>query len=99
MDGMIVLHGTGVRRAASLERAKITDIAPTILWAMGLPVPRYMDGEVLEAAFEPEAVAAHPVEFSYDSPSVNLADMDEGAFSAEEEDLVIDRLRDLGYIA
>jgi predicted AlkP superfamily phosphohydrolase/phosphomutase len=99
MDGVIVLHGAGVRRATKVEKAHITDVAPTILWAMGLPVPQYMDGEVLSAAFEPEAVAARPVEFSYESPSVTLADMDQEAFSAEEEDLVIDRLRDLGYIA
>lgn len=99
MDGVIILRGPGVQREAKLEGAKITDVAPTILWAMGLPVPRYMDGTVLSEAFESEIVAARLVEFSYDSPSFNLAEMDEWAFSPEEEDLVIDRLRDLGYIA
>jgi predicted AlkP superfamily phosphohydrolase/phosphomutase len=99
MEGVIILGGPGVRQNAKLSGARITDVAPTILWAMGLPVPRYMDGQVLSDAFEPEIVAECPVTFSYDSPSVNLADMDESAFSPGEEDLVIDRLRDLGYIA
>ncbi len=99
MDGVIILDGPGVKRGVKLTGAKIIDVAPTILWAMGLPVPRYMDGKVLDGAFEPELVAERPIESSYDSPSVSLADMDEQAFSPDEEDLVIDRLRDLGYIA
>jgi len=99
MDGVMILSGPGVRKGGKLTGAKIIDVAPTTLWAMGLDVPRYMDGKVLSDAFEPEIVAARPITLSSDSPSANLADMDANVFSPEEEDLVIERLRDLGYIS
>jgi predicted AlkP superfamily phosphohydrolase/phosphomutase len=99
MDGIVVLHGPDVRQGVEVKEAVITDIAPTILWAMGLQVPRYMDGKVLLDVFKPEVTEQRPVEYSYEAPPSGYGDLDEDVYDREEEDAVIERLRDLGYIS
>ena len=47
-EGIVILHGPGVRRGEAIEPRHIEDIAPTILHLCGLPVPRYMDGSVID---------------------------------------------------
>lgn len=95
VDGLFILAGPGVRRAHQLESARIEDVAPTMLYVMGLPVPDYMDGEVLLDAFRPEFVRAHPV-IKRSEPLPSGPTMP-GGYDAEEAEL-LSRLRHLGYI-
>ena len=48
------------------------DVAPTLLYLMGLPVARDMEGRVLTEILEPEFARQHPVTFipSYESLAV-----------------------------
>lgn len=60
-DGVLFLFGPGVRRGLRLRGATIYDVAPTLLYALGQPAARDMDGRVLEAAFEPGFRSQYPV--------------------------------------
>lgn len=51
-DGVFFLYGEGVRRETRLTNAALIDVAPTLLYALGLPVARDLDGKVLTGAFE-----------------------------------------------
>jgi predicted AlkP superfamily phosphohydrolase/phosphomutase len=51
-NGMLFLWGGGVKRGIDLGKVRIYDIAPSMLYLMGLPVPDDMDGKVLGHAFE-----------------------------------------------
>ncbi len=97
MNGVLALRGPGVRAGARLEGARLVDPTPTVLHYLGLPVPRYMDGRVLTEAFSDEFNAAHPVTYSDIDPGVGLGD--DSVFSAAEEEQVLQKLRDLGYVA
>ena len=97
MNGVLGLRGPGVRAGARLEGARLVDPTPTILHYLGLPVPRYMDGRVLTEAFTEEFNAAHPVIYSDIDPAVGLGD--DAVFSDAEEEQVLQKLRDLGYVA
>jgi len=70
-DGVLLLYGEGVRPGVLLPRARVADVAPTLLYAMGLPVARDLDGRALTEAFTPEFLAAHPLNFvpSYETLS------------------------------
>ena len=46
------MHGRGVKAGTSLDEAKIIDLAPTILYAMGLPLPSDLEGKVFEEVGE-----------------------------------------------
>ena len=56
-DGILYAFGPGVRQGVRLPRLSIMDLAPTVLWLRGLPVPADMDGRVLTDLFEPDFVA------------------------------------------
>lgn len=67
-DGFLLLLGEGVRAGVQLQGGSITDVAPTLLYALALPVPRDADGKVLAGAFEPALLQRRPLSFvpSYD---------------------------------
>jgi predicted AlkP superfamily phosphohydrolase/phosphomutase len=46
-EGIFIARGPQIRRGATLEGACLYDIAPTILYLQGQPIPRDMDGDVL----------------------------------------------------
>lgn len=94
-DGLVILTGTGIMPRAALKDAQLVDIAPTVLYWMGQPVPTYMDGRVLSEAFTPEYRAATPLR-SVDR-DVAVAARDAG-YSQEEAAVVLERLRGLGYV-
>ena len=93
-DGTVIVYGPGVRGAAKIEQARIEDIAPTLLRLLGQPVPGYMDGAVLKGCFtEPLPVNTDAV------PGIPGDERRQGpAYSPDEEDIIRDRLRNLGYL-
>ncbi len=94
-NGIFVAHGPLVRAGWRIEGANIVDLAPTILHAFGLPVPRDMDGRVLTEIYAPHHLASLPVEF--EMPGLALA---EKAYVPDQEEVqeLEDRLRGLGYL-
>jgi len=92
--GILILAGSGVRPGARLEGAKIVDLAPTLLHAMGVAVPAELDGRVLVEAFEGSPVADRPVAISqvqvYKEPSAE-------APAGEEMAEMQEKLRGWGY--
>lgn len=60
-DGVVFLYGRGVRAGNTAERFRLVDLAPTLLYFMGLPVGRDMDGIVQSGIFGREFTAENPV--------------------------------------
>jgi predicted AlkP superfamily phosphohydrolase/phosphomutase len=63
-DGILILHGPGVKPNTEIEQASILDLAPTILHTMGIAIPLALDGRVLSEAFEEGTPGARPVVYS-----------------------------------
>jgi hypothetical protein len=55
------MYGKPFKKGATVGGATIFDIAPTVLYLLGLPVPHDMEGEVLEDAIDPAWLASNPV--------------------------------------
>lgn len=62
-DGAVFLLGDSIRPGTLLTGARTVDVVPTLLYGLGLPVARDLDGRVLTEAFRPEFLAAHPLAF------------------------------------
>lgn len=96
-EGVLLIKGPGVRAGQSLGEHHLRDIAPTLLHLCGHSVPRYMDGRVVEDAFEEGWLTDHPVKlvgdekFSPTGPSTSR-------MSPEEERILKERLKGLGYM-
>ena len=93
-DGIFVLAGPAARAGVELS-AGIADVAPTVLYLLGEPIPGELEGRLLAEAIEPGLLDgrppeyAEPVELEVDAPRPYDA---EGAAEVE------DRLRSLGYL-
>ena len=93
-DGTVIVYGPGVHSAAKIEQARIEDVAPTLLRLLGQPVPDYMDGAALDQCFteslpvNTDAVPEIPGDKRRQGP----------AYSPDEEEIIRDRLRNLGYL-
>lgn len=96
LQGTLMLRGDHIQQAHTIEGAQITDLAPTILYLLGQPVPRTMDGRALTEAFDQEYVSSHPVIYAADLEEG--AGPSEGGYTEEESQAVSDRLRGLGYL-
>ena len=96
-QGFFAALGPGI--VPGLEvRANIVDIAPTILYALGLPIPRDMDGQVVEQAFNPEHRRAYPVQYEETESHRTWDSGPAPEYTVAEEAEMERRLRGLGYI-
>lgn len=95
-DGIVLLRGKSINRGYRIEKAKITDLAPTLLYLLGAKIPRTMDGQILMQAITPQAQAGHPP--SYEIPSEEETRHEQQDYTAGEEMAIKERLRELGYI-
>ncbi|UCG80863.1 MAG: alkaline phosphatase family protein [Desulfobacterales bacterium] len=96
LEGILMMRGRHLqKRGRVFKPASIIDVAPTILYMMGLPVPQEMDGRVLIDLFQKKYVARHQVErVSSDGGE----DKEKREYSPEEEEIISERLRQLGYL-
>ena len=62
-DGALLLYGEGIRPNSLVIGARLVDVAPTLIYGLGFPVSRELDGQVLTAAFDKSFLARNPVAF------------------------------------
>ncbi|HYF51959.1 MAG TPA: alkaline phosphatase family protein [Planctomycetota bacterium] len=93
-EGFFALYGSGVKAGVvdTTTEVSIADVAPTILAALGQPVPSDMTGSVLTQFFSAD-LGVKP-----GAPSVLNAASGESVYSEEERKMVEQRLADLGYV-
>lgn len=102
-EGIYIFSGNGVKshdRALNLDiksfpKASLLDVTPTILYLMGYPVGKDMDGKVIPSVIEEENLDCCPVEFisSYEN------DSSKGKRGKQViDESTKDQLRSLGYM-
>lgn len=97
-EGVLFAWGRGVRKNASLTPGHVTDIAPTVLSLLELPIARDLDGRFLETLFDPSysmalkrsrKIAHYPLQ---KMEWVGISEMKKASPDVEEA------LRSLGYL-
>ena len=92
--GIFIMNGPEIKHNYHIEGACIEDIAPTILYTMGLPIMRDIDGQVLTDCFEDEHLNHFPITF------VGVEEIARGESVATDENERIRRvLAGLGYLS
>lgn len=94
-DGIFMAAGPHIRSLPELSSVNIKDMAPTILYAMGLPVPDTMDGRVMQDIFSEDFIRQNP--FTQSSVSAD-AGFDKVELSSDEEKAMKEQLKGLGYM-
>ncbi len=95
LDGLFLGWGRHIQAGITVQDASLVDIAPTVLHLMGCPVPKDMDGRVLSEIFMPES---EPARRAVTWMEALTAPNQEGDLAEEEAAVVVERLRDLGYL-
>lgn len=94
--GVIIAAGPGIAEGVSVKGARLMDVAPTALYAMGVPLNEDMDGRPVADLFTLEFAAEHSLTFRPNAVAASTDRVD--PFSAAEEDDIMDQLKGLGYI-
>jgi predicted AlkP superfamily phosphohydrolase/phosphomutase len=97
--GMMSFSGPSVPPLGRQAEVQIVDIAPTLLWMLGLPIPDDIDGKLLREFVQPDRLESQPPVFT---PTVQPEGRSELTTSAwadpAEEQEVLERLKNLGYL-
>jgi hypothetical protein len=93
-EGIFMAWGSGVAPGVTIAPSRVEDVAPTILYLLGMPAADDMDGEIITSAFRDELLAALPEcvvpDFS-DLPRTHAAVL-------HDDEPLEKKLRSLGYV-
>jgi predicted AlkP superfamily phosphohydrolase/phosphomutase len=97
MNGVLMLYGKPIQPGMVVSGASLYDLAPTILHLMGEGVPTDMDGRVLTEALT--SPLADQSSIRRVAPSGDgRGDADQVDLAGEDEAIIVERLRSLGYV-
>jgi predicted AlkP superfamily phosphohydrolase/phosphomutase len=94
-EGILIAKGPGIKSDARVPPPCVYDLVPTLMHGAELPVPDKLDGRVIRDLFTDEFTAAHPIRFGAEALGGTA---DKTLLSPEEEQMVEEKLRGLGYI-
>jgi hypothetical protein len=93
--GRLAARGRHLSNSRGLA-GQLTDVAPTLLYTLGVPLGRDMPGRPVFGLFSPAFTSAYPARYveTYGEPRRTT----EGRSGAPLDQEMIDRLRSLGYV-
>jgi len=98
--GIFGARGPAIRRGFIANELSILDIAPAVLYSLGLPLPEELQGRLPVEVYYEAVLKEHPVRKAAagtslpGSPAVSTPVPAE----LEDEETILQRLRELGYI-
>jgi predicted AlkP superfamily phosphohydrolase/phosphomutase len=95
-NGIAIIRGPQTKKAYDIGRASIIDVAPTVLYLLGLPIPREMDGRILQELIDEEQWREHPP--VYQAIDTEHQSVSEEEYSREEKKKISKKLKGMGYI-
>jgi len=98
LDGIFIAMGKEIVTGKIINGAQIIDLAPTVLYLLGLPVSTDMDGRVLKDVINSKYLEQHPVRYFDVEQTPSDSGRKKETYSSDEAKIVQQRLRDLGYI-
>jgi hypothetical protein len=100
-EGIFLARGPGIRQGAALPQLSILDVAPALLYSLGLPIPSDFEGRFAEELYETSLLEDHPCKVG---ETTHTPESLTGAVGApvfcdkEEQAEIYKRLQALGYV-
>jgi predicted AlkP superfamily phosphohydrolase/phosphomutase len=95
IEGIVSLTGPSAAAGRTIE-ADIQDIAPTMLYLLGQPLPSDLDGRLITEALDPAMLDGRLPEYADEESNVLVSAVER--YSPEDTAAVEERLRSLGYL-
>lgn len=98
-EGVFVARGRGLRQGVAVDPLSILDVAPLVLYSLGLPLSAEFEGHLPEGAYKPGVLDARPVKVAGEaSPQRVRPSAAAAALDPEAEAEIMRRLQALGYV-
>ena len=98
MNGIFLVKGEKINKGYEITKADIVDMAPTIIYLMGLPVPDDMDGRVLSESFKDGVLKNLPIKYEPAIPLLRKEIDDGNVYTEQENEEIVKGLKGLGYL-
>lgn len=95
-DGILVAAGNAIKTQNDI-RTQIVNMAPTILYCLGLPLPKNSDGKVCESLFTSDFRNQNPVTIT-DQVRPQADSDQKNVYSQEDQQEIRKRLENMGYL-
>jgi len=95
--GVFIITGKNIQKGEIIKSAHILNITPTILYLLGLPVAKDMQGKVLIQAIDANFLKRNPIRYidTYETLGESIGKKTESRLIDEQE---LEKLRSLGYV-
>jgi predicted AlkP superfamily phosphohydrolase/phosphomutase len=97
IDGIFLARGACIRPGQWLSDLRIVDVAPSLLYLQGAAIPNDMDGRLPAAMFDDGYLSANPPQYS-SGGATKEPPTQAPPSTGEEDEMLRERLRSLGYI-
>lgn len=97
-EGIVIMKGRDLKKGVTVTGARTVDIAPTVLYLLGLPVAHDMDGDVLTDAFVPNHLRNNPVQYVETFEDAKTSPPERHGIASNEDDAIKRQLQSLGYL-
>jgi predicted AlkP superfamily phosphohydrolase/phosphomutase len=96
MEGVFIARGKGLNSGTEITGMSVLDIAPLLLYSMGLPIPGWLDGVLRPDVFAEGVLDGSPPAYcnAEEVPGAKA-----GGRGSTEDESIKDRLKGLGYIS
>ena len=95
-NGIFIASGPQFKKGSTIENASVIDITPTILYIMGVPISKDIDGKILTDAIDNDFAAQNLPSFIDSDDDETGKDSD--IYTKEDNNQIAQRLKDLGYL-
>lgn len=96
MKGVVIAKGPMMKRREWIEGASIVDLAPSILYSMGVSIPKSMDGVILKDMFTDEFNLKTTPKYHFGE--ITTKPEYDHKLTEKEKEEIKERLRALGYL-
>jgi predicted AlkP superfamily phosphohydrolase/phosphomutase len=99
-EGILFAAGKGIKKGYETGPRSILDVAPTLLYSIGLPVPEDLEGRVATELFTAGVLQEHPVRIGPPTlaPHAVRELGRQTAMTTDEQAQIMERLKALGYM-
>jgi predicted AlkP superfamily phosphohydrolase/phosphomutase len=97
-DGMFVATGPLVRERNTVDELSLIDLAPLLLYSLGTPIPDDIEGRVPVEILKEGVIDERPAKYVAAGSNVQTVASLDAEFDKESEEIILQRLRALGYV-
>ena len=99
-EGIFLARGPGIRKGASLPQLSIIDVAPSLLYSLGLAIPSDFESSLPNVVFEPSFLQEHPPVVGEPTQTLDSFDLQtkKTGLEVDEETQIYKQLKALGYM-